>query len=476
MPQADLRSSDDLGLAVPEDPGACRRSCRPGARRGRFAGRRGPCDPPNANPVACENTKPGNPASEWDVSGAGSSSIQGFATDISVDQGQTVSFKIDTAAARLPHRHLPHGLLRRLGARKVATVQPLAALPQMQPNCLARASTGLIDCGNWARVGVVDACPPTRCRASTSPSWCARTAPAARATSSSSSATTTAQSDLLFQTSDTTWQAYNPTAATASTPARPAGRALQGQLQPAVHHARQRARRLGVQRRVPDGPVARAQRLRRQLHHRHRHRPPRRRAARAQGVPVRGPRRVLVGRAARQRRSRARRRRAPRVLQRQRGVLEDPLGAEHRRQGTPHRTLVTYKETHANAKIDPQPGVWTGTWRDPRFSPPADGGRPENALTGQHLQGQRRRHDARSRCRRPTASCGSGATRSVATLAAGATATLPNGTLGYEWDEDLDNGVAPAGSIRLSSTTVHRRAGAAGLRLDLRQRHGHATT
>ena len=30
----------------------------------------------------------------------------------------------------------------------------------------------------------------------------------------------------------------------------------------------------------------------------------------------------------------------------------------------------------------PAAGVWTGTWRDPRFSPPADGGRPENALTG----------------------------------------------------------------------------------------------
>ena len=26
--------------------------------------------------------------------------------------------------------------------------------------------------------------------------------------------------------------------------------------------------------------------------------------------------------------------------------------------------------------------TWTGTWRDPRFSPPSDGGRPENALTG----------------------------------------------------------------------------------------------
>ena len=48
---------------------------------------------------------------------------------------------------------------------------------------------------------------------------------------------------------------------------------------------------------------------------------------------------------------------------------------------TPKRTLVTYKETLANAKIDPSP-EWTGTWRDPRFSPPGDGGDPENALKG----------------------------------------------------------------------------------------------
>ena len=50
--------------------------------------------------------------------------------------------------------------------------------------------------------------------------------------------------------------------------------------------------------------------------------------------------------------------------------------------GATYRTLVCYKETHANAKIDPLPNVWTGTWRDPRFRPPADGGHPENALTG----------------------------------------------------------------------------------------------
>ena len=42
------------------------------------------------NPIVCENSKTGNPSSEWDVSGAGDASIQGYATDISVNRGQTV--------------------------------------------------------------------------------------------------------------------------------------------------------------------------------------------------------------------------------------------------------------------------------------------------------------------------------------------------------------------------------------------------
>src|SRR6185436_4823136 len=56
---------------------------------------------------------------------------------------------------------------------------------------------------------------------------------------------------------------------------------------------------------------------------------------------------------------------------------------------TPYRTLVSYKETHANQKIDPEPTIWTGTWRDTRsINPerPGAGGtgavKPENALTG----------------------------------------------------------------------------------------------
>jgi hypothetical protein len=37
------------------------------------------------------------------------------------------------------------------------------------------------------------------------------------------------------------------------------------------------------------------------------------------------------------------------------------------------RTMVCYKETLSFAKTDPEdPPVWTGTWRDPSFSPPAD--------------------------------------------------------------------------------------------------------
>ena len=59
---------------------------------------------------------------------------------------------------------------------------------------------------------------------------------------------------------------------------------------------------------------------------------------------------------------------------------------------TPDRTLVCYKETHANAVIDPNnPTIWTGTWADPRFSPPADGGQSPERADRHLLHGQPRR-------------------------------------------------------------------------------------
>ena len=118
----------------------------------------------------------------------------------------------------------------------------------------------------------------------------------------------------------------------------------------------------------------------------------------------------------------------------------------------PYRTLVAYKETHDNAKIDPLAQVWTGTWRDSRaFNP--EGAQPENALTGTIFTVNAWRNDplivpaeyARLRFWRNTA---------VARLGAGERAVLLKGLLGHEWDEDLDNGFRPPGLLRLSETTI----------------------
>jgi hypothetical protein len=121
---------------------------------------------------------------------------------------------------------------------------------------------------------------------------------------------------------------------------------------------------------------------------------------------------------------------------------------------TPYRTLVCYKETRYSKPIDPaDPPTWTGSWRDPRFSPPADGGRPENALTGQFWTVDGWNADTitipypmtLSRFWRNTA---------VAKTASGKTASLVKNYLGYEWNESPDNGSRPPGLIHLSSTTV----------------------
>src|SRR5262245_60527762 len=46
----------------------------------------------SVNPIVAENLLPGNPKSEWDLANGGDSNIEGFATDISVNHGQTVDF------------------------------------------------------------------------------------------------------------------------------------------------------------------------------------------------------------------------------------------------------------------------------------------------------------------------------------------------------------------------------------------------
>ncbi|HXI27390.1 MAG TPA: N,N-dimethylformamidase beta subunit family domain-containing protein, partial [Vicinamibacterales bacterium] len=126
--------------------------------------------------------------------------------------------------------------------------------------------------------------------------------------------------------------------------------------------------------------------------------------------------------------------------------------------GTPYRTLVTYKETIANAKIDPAVDpithvpIWTGTWRDPRFAATTDGGRPENGLIGQIFT----INCCSDRIKIPQAmgSLRLWAHTGVSAVAPGDFYRTPEETLGYEWDEDLDNGSRPAGLIHLSQTTL----------------------
>jgi hypothetical protein len=43
------------------------------------------------NPIEAENCLAGNPQSQWDIGGAGDPSIQDFATEISVNEGQNKS-------------------------------------------------------------------------------------------------------------------------------------------------------------------------------------------------------------------------------------------------------------------------------------------------------------------------------------------------------------------------------------------------
>ena len=200
---------------------------------------------------------------------------------------------------------------------------------------------------------------------------------------------------MLVQTSDATWQAYNAyggnslyTCTVACPPGNPTPTRARSR---SPTTGRSTARRPGQRalvsllRRVPDDPVHRAQRLRRELHE------PAdvdaNAAACCSTTRCSSPRLTTsTGRRAQrdERRGGARRRREPRVLQRQRGVLEDALGVEQRRRHGHASTArwSTYKETHCDAPTDPvRRGPAPGATRASARPPTA--GDPENALTGQ---------------------------------------------------------------------------------------------
>ena len=423
-----------------------------------------------ANAIEAENCLTGNPASEWEITGAGDANLQGFATDISVNRGGTVSFKVTTTATAYRIDIYRLGYYGGDGARLVATVANSSTVKTSQPACVSPMSTtGLVDCGNWS-VSASWAVPST----AVSGIYIARLVGESGGIGASHMVFVVRQdggsSDVLFQTSDTTWLAHN----------RYGGANLDGGSGPGVGlSGAGRAYKVSYNRPfttreyAPEDWVFNAEY-------------PMVRWLERNGYDVS----YFTGVDADRRGVEiARHRVFLSVGHDEYWSGQQRLNVEKARDGrlpgqtspvhlaffsgneifwktrwessidgasTPYRTLVCYKETHTSPpeRIDSS-AEWTGTWRDPRFSPPSDGGRPENAISGtiSMVNGIRDdsievpEADARMRFWRNTPN--------VATLATGQHWSAPLGTLGHEWDEDLDNGHRPPGLVRLSTTALY---------------------
>lgn len=407
-----------------------------------------PCGP-SGNEIACENTKPGVDDDVWDVWGAGDLSIQGFATEISVNRGQRVDFKIDTDASAYSIDVYRMGYYQGLGARKVASVTPSASLPQNQPPCITEVSTELYDCGNWA-VSASWNVPAT----AVSGVYIAKLT---RTDTGGASHITfvvrndASTSDVVFQTSDTTWHAYNEYGGSDFYGGAANGRAYKiSYNRPFLTRGDSNGRDFFH---ANEYPMVRF--LEKNGYD----------TTYISGVDTDRSGHLLTNHkvflsvghdeywSAAQRKNVEDARDAGVHLQFLSGNeiywktrWEPSVDASR----TPHRTLVSYKETWSNAKIDPS-DEWTGTWRDPRFAPPSKGGgRPENALTGtaymsnySDLPVTVSAEEGKLRLWRHT---------SLASMSSGRAQLAPH-TVGYESNEDLDNGHRPPGLVRLSTTT-----------------------
>ena len=409
-----------------------------------------------ANDIERENCLPGNPSTDWDIPtfDKGDPTIQGFATDISVNRGSTVRFKVDTEATEWRLDIYRLGYYGGNGARLVATVNPSVQLPQIQPPCFTDSTTELTDCGNWA-VSASWAVPAN----ATSGIYFAK---AIRTDTGGSShiifivRNDTSKSDILFQVSDTSWQAYNTYSANFY--------GCNGEFNSSCRAVKISYNRPFWTRSFePETWVFGAEF-------------PMVQWLEANGYDVTyftdtdtdrfgsllRNHRVFMSNGHDEYWSAAQR--ANVEAARAAGVhlaffssnsiywkvrWENSIDGS----GTPYRTLVCYKETWENATADPDLSTWTGTWRDPRFSPPKDGGRPENELMGTWTRIAGKHYsaitvpqaDGRLRFWRNT---------EIASLGPGQTYTLPAGTLGAEMQTDEDNGFRPAGLFRLSSTEV----------------------
>jgi hypothetical protein len=425
-----------------------------------------------SNKIALENMKQGNPISEWGIDGDGGGTIQGFATEISTNVGGTVDFKIATESANYRIEIYRLGYYGGDGARRVDTVDVNLASAQVQPHPIVDMSRGLIDCGNWA-VSASWEIPED----AVSGVYIAKliredgTEDAAHIPFIVRDDSST--SDIVFQTSDTTWQAYNAWGGASlyfgQVPVDPAD--MIGYMPPNCScglNSIGRASAVSYNRPfiTNTSPVGGTHDFIFGVEHS---------AIRwieqngydvsyISGVDTTRSGSLLLNHeaflsvghdeywSAEQR--------ANVEAARDSGVdlafwsgnevywkvrWETSIDGN----GTPYRTMVCYKETWGGTP-DPS-SIGTGTWRDPRYADP--GQEPENSLTGTMFTVDSYRLDtitipydySNLRFWRNT---------DVAELESGQTYSLVQNLLGYEWDSDVENGFRPAGLINMSLSTV----------------------
>lgn len=158
------------------------------------------------SPVAGENLLPGTPQRVWD-DGHDDHTILGFATQMSVNVGGSIDFKVDTPSSAYTIDIYRLGYYKGNGARKITSVPVTATLPQIQPACLRDVATDLYDCGNWAVSATWQV--PTTAVSGVYIADLTRPDTAGQSQIVFIVRNDASHADVQFQTSDTTWQAYN---------------------------------------------------------------------------------------------------------------------------------------------------------------------------------------------------------------------------------------------------------------------------
>ncbi|MFD4560227.1 DUF4082 domain-containing protein [Streptomyces sp. NPDC058469] len=429
-----------------------------------------------SNPVVCENSKTGSPMSDW-FSPNAYGDIKGFSTKESVQAGDTVQFKVQSKSSYNVQIYRL-GWYGGDGARQMSTAAQAAvtypANYTTAPASCTTKNTGLVDCGSW---------PVTA--SWTVPSDAVSGLYIANLTQTDGDGLMpypfvvrkdSSTSDIVVQTSDQTWQAYNDYG----------GQDLYGGLGPApdgraYEVSYNRPLDIGGDNGIYGSEYMMLSWLERNGYD----------VSYTSGVDVSGSggaallekhkvylssghdeywtqsqySNVLAARKAGVRQA---------FFSGNEVFWKTRLAPSIDGTNTADRTLVCYKMTkmaQSNGIADPS-GSWTGTWMDPASTNYGQAYQPPNILTGSMFTVNGYRSDAitvpgsygKNRLWRGT---------SIANLTSSQTATFPTGTLGYEWDSDISNGTRPAGAIDLSSTTVDIED--AKLRMDWGNVYGNGT-